>query len=161
MAPSLTARWLHPPTAPHARAVVATGVFDLLHVGHTRFLAHARAAGDALLVGVESDERVAARKGGARPIVPAHERAELLAALAAVDGVFLVEGPPGLWTAAAYAAALRPLGPARLALTEGDPAEPGKREAARQLGIDVVVAPLLAGWSTTALLARGAYAVEA
>jgi cytidyltransferase-like protein len=159
--PALTARWLHEPARTLAGPVLATGVFDLLHIGHTRFLSFARAAGDGLLIGVESDARVAYRKGGARPVVPAQERGELLAALAAVDGVFLVDGPPRLISAAAYAALLEPLGPASLALTAGDPAEPGKREAARRLGIGVVVAPLLVGWSTTDLIERGAYAVGA
>lgn len=159
--PRLTLRWLHEPTRPHPRPVVATGVFDLLHVGHTRFLSFARDAGAALVVGVEADRRVAARKGGARPLVPATERGELLAALRCVDGVFLVDGPPELWTAAAYAELMEPLAPALLALTAGDPAEPGKRDAARRLGAGVVVAPLLAGWSTSGLIERGAYAVGA
>jgi len=151
--PSLALRWLCEPTGDPSRRVVATGVFDLLHIGHARFLEQARATGTSLVVGVESDARVAARKG-ARPVVPARERGELLAGLRAVDGVFLVDGSPELCTASAYAELMRPVEPWALALTAGDPAEKGKREAAWLLGAGVVVVPLIEGWSTTALLLR-------
>lgn len=69
------------------RVVMTNGVFDLLHVGHTRYLAQARALGDALIVGVNSDESVRLLKGPERPILPLDERAELLAMLRVVDGV--------------------------------------------------------------------------
>lgn len=151
---ALTLSWFAPPPPSLPAPVVATGVFDLLHVGHIRFLRFVRAGGAALVVGVEGDDRAAARKGRGRPIVAADERAELLAALAIVDGVFVVDGPPELWRAHDYAGLLAPLSPAALALTAGDPAEPGKREAARLLGADVVVAPLIEGRSTTGLVAR-------
>jgi D-glycero-beta-D-manno-heptose 1-phosphate adenylyltransferase len=151
---ALTLSWLAPPPAGLPAPVVATGVFDLLHVGHIRFLRFARAGGAALVVGVEGDARAAARKGPGRPIVAAEERAELLAALAVVDAVFVVGGPPERRRAGDYVQLLAPLSPAALALTAGDPAEPGKREAARLLGADVVVAPLIEGRSTTRLVAR-------
>jgi D-glycero-beta-D-manno-heptose 1-phosphate adenylyltransferase len=73
------------------RVVLANGCFDLLHVGHVRYLASARALGDALVVGVNSDASVARLKGTGRPIVPAAERAEIVAALAAVDLVVLFD----------------------------------------------------------------------
>jgi len=63
----------------------ANGCFDLLHVGHTRYLEAARAEGDVLVVGVNGDEAVRALKGQHRPLLPATARAELVAALAAVD----------------------------------------------------------------------------
>lgn len=157
----LTLTWLGEPPADGGRRVVATGVFDLLHIGHTRFLATARAAGDSLVVGVEDDDRVRARKGRARPVLPARERAELLSALEAVDAAFLIGGPPDLWTPAAYAELLEPVRPRLLALTSGDPAEPGKREAAERLGAELVVVPLVAGWSTSILLTRGGFALGA
>ena len=70
------------------QAVVFTnGVFDLLHPGHLRYLQQARALGDALIVGVNSDRSVRANKGPDRPITPEAERAEILAALACVDAV--------------------------------------------------------------------------
>jgi rfaE bifunctional protein nucleotidyltransferase chain/domain len=74
------------------RSVVFTnGCFDLLHVGHVRFLEDARRLGDALFVGVNSDASVRALKGPTRPIVPAAERAEIVAALACVDVVVVFD----------------------------------------------------------------------
>jgi rfaE bifunctional protein nucleotidyltransferase chain/domain len=74
-----------------ARLVFTNGVFDLLHPGHVRLLAAARALGDALIVGINSDRSVGANKGPARPISPARERAEVLAAMAAVDAVVVFD----------------------------------------------------------------------
>lgn len=70
----------------------ANGHFDLLHVGHLRYLQAARAQGDVLIVAINDDESVAALKGPGRPIVAAAERAELLAALAPVDFVTVFSG---------------------------------------------------------------------
>ena len=72
--------------------VFTNGVFDLLHPGHVRYLQQARALGDALVVGVNSDRSVRAIKGPSRPIVPEDERAEVLAALACVDAVVVFDG---------------------------------------------------------------------
>lgn len=74
-----------------ARIVFTNGVFDLLHPGHVRYLASARALGDALIVGVNSDRSVRANKGPGRPINPEGERAELLGALAFVDAVVVFD----------------------------------------------------------------------
>ena len=71
---------------------LANGHFDLLHVGHLRYLEAARAEGDALVVAVNDDASVARLKGPGRPLVPAAERAELLAALAPVDYVVVFAG---------------------------------------------------------------------
>jgi rfaE bifunctional protein nucleotidyltransferase chain/domain len=74
------------------RVVVMThGVFDLMHPGHIRFLEAARAEGDLLIVAVASDRAVREQKGPSRPILPDAERAELLAALASVDAVFIAD----------------------------------------------------------------------
>ena len=67
--------------------VFTNGVFDLLHVGHVRYLAQARALGDALVVAINSDRSVRELKGAARPLMNQNERAEILSALAAVDYV--------------------------------------------------------------------------
>jgi D-beta-D-heptose 7-phosphate kinase/D-beta-D-heptose 1-phosphate adenosyltransferase len=76
------------------RTVVFTnGVFDLLHVGHLRYLQQARALGDALIVGLNSDRSVRQVKGPARPITTEAERAEILEALACVDGVVIFDEP--------------------------------------------------------------------
>jgi rfaE bifunctional protein nucleotidyltransferase chain/domain len=69
------------------RLVLTNGCFDILHVGHVRYLASARRLGDALLVAVNSDRSVRELKGAGRPIMNEEERAELLAALGAVDYV--------------------------------------------------------------------------
>jgi D-beta-D-heptose 7-phosphate kinase/D-beta-D-heptose 1-phosphate adenosyltransferase len=71
--------------------VFTNGVFDLLHPGHVRYLRAARREGDALIVGVNSDRSVRANKGAGRPLVPAAERAELVAALEAVDAVTIFD----------------------------------------------------------------------
>jgi D-beta-D-heptose 7-phosphate kinase/D-beta-D-heptose 1-phosphate adenosyltransferase len=83
------------------RVVFTNGVFDLLHPGHVRYLGDARALGDALIVGVNSDRSVRANKGPARPITPEVERAELLASLRSVDAVtvFDEDTPHALITA--------------------------------------------------------------
>ena len=73
------------------RVVLANGCFDLLHVGHVRYLQGARALGDLLIVGVNGDAAVRRLKGPGRPLVPAGERAEMLCALAAVDHVVVFE----------------------------------------------------------------------
>ncbi|MCL4685026.1 adenylyltransferase/cytidyltransferase family protein [Myxococcota bacterium] len=71
------------------RVVFTNGCFDLLHVGHVRSLEQARALGDRLVVAVNRDASVRAQKGAGRPIVPARQRAEVVAALACVDWVLL------------------------------------------------------------------------
>jgi rfaE bifunctional protein nucleotidyltransferase chain/domain len=73
------------------RLVFTNGCFDLLHVGHVRYLAAARDAGDVLIVGVNDDASVSRLKGAGRPLVPVEARAEVLAALAAVDYVTVFE----------------------------------------------------------------------
>jgi rfaE bifunctional protein nucleotidyltransferase chain/domain len=76
-----------------ARIVFANGCFDLLHVGHVRYLEAARALGDLLVVGVNSDEQVRALKGEGRPLVPERERAEVVASLRAVGLVTIFYEP--------------------------------------------------------------------
>jgi rfaE bifunctional protein nucleotidyltransferase chain/domain len=71
------------------RITLANGGFDLLHVGHVRYLRGAKALGGRLVVAVNSDESVRALKGNGRPIMPAEERAEIVAALADVDAVVI------------------------------------------------------------------------
>jgi rfaE bifunctional protein nucleotidyltransferase chain/domain len=73
------------------RLVFTNGCFDILHVGHVRYLNRARALGDVLVVAVNNDRSVRAIKGPSRPVVPEKERVEVLAALECVDYVFLFE----------------------------------------------------------------------
>ena len=90
--------------AERKRIVLANGCFDLLHVGHVRYLRAARKLGDVLFVGINSDAAVARLKGRGRPLVPATERAEILMALREVDHVVVFEED----TADQLVASLRP-----------------------------------------------------
>jgi rfaE bifunctional protein nucleotidyltransferase chain/domain len=75
------------------RIVLANGCFDVLHAGHVRYLQGARALGDMLVVGINSDAQVLRLKGAGRPILPERDRAELVASLQAVDLVTIFEEP--------------------------------------------------------------------
>jgi len=87
-----------------ARIVLANGCFDILHVGHVRYLEAARGFGDMLVVAVNSDAQVRVLKGEGRPFVPERERAEVIAALRAVDLVTIFHEP----TVEALLLAIRP-----------------------------------------------------
>jgi rfaE bifunctional protein nucleotidyltransferase chain/domain len=76
-----------------ARIVLANGCFDVLHVGHVRYLAGAKQLGDILVVGINADEQVAIQKGAGRPVLPANERAEIVAALESVNYVTIFNEP--------------------------------------------------------------------
>ena len=86
------------------RIVLANGCFDLLHVGHIRYLREAKSLGDVLFVGINGDAAVTRLKGAGRPLLPAAERAEMLAALRAVDHVVIFDDD----TADRLVAAVRP-----------------------------------------------------
>ena len=75
------------------KIVFTNGCFDILHVGHVRYLAAARSEGDLLIVGLNSDASVRLIKGAKRPIIPQHHRAEILASLASIDHVVLFDSP--------------------------------------------------------------------
>jgi rfaE bifunctional protein nucleotidyltransferase chain/domain len=130
------------------RVVFTNGVFDLLHPGHVRYLQQARAQGDALIVGLNADVSVRRNKGEARPINPQAERAELIAALACVDGVVLFdEDTP--------AAIVRELQPDVLVKGADWPADQiVGRDTVEARGGRVVRIPVEQGFSTTAIIAR-------
>jgi rfaE bifunctional protein nucleotidyltransferase chain/domain len=132
------------------RLVLTNGCFDLLHVGHVRYLQAARRLGDFLAVGVNADASVRALKGPTRPLVPAAERAEVLAALGCVDAVVIFDAP----TAEPLVAALQP----EVYVKGQDYTEATLPEAAvvRAYGGAVVLLPTVPGASTTALVARAA-----
>jgi D-beta-D-heptose 7-phosphate kinase/D-beta-D-heptose 1-phosphate adenosyltransferase len=75
------------------KVVFTNGCFDLLHPGHIRSLESARAFGDVLIVGINSDSSVRTLKGPGRPVIPQHERAEILASLECVDAVLIFDEP--------------------------------------------------------------------
>ena len=137
------------------RVVLTNGVFDLLHVGHARLLAECRARGDLVVVGVNSDASVRAlAKGPDRPLVPEADRAELVAALGAVDLVTIF----GDVTAHDLVALVRPDvyvkgGDYRPDDAPDDDARPVLPEAplVREFGGTVVLIPVASGRSTTAL----------
>jgi len=132
------------------RLVLTNGCFDLLHVGHVRYLQAARRLGDFLAVGVNADDAVRALKGPTRPVVPAAERAEVLAALACVDAVVIFDAP----TAEPLVVALRP----EVYVKGQDYTEATLPEAplVRAYGGTVTLLPTVPGASTTALLGRAA-----
>jgi cytidyltransferase-like protein len=138
-------------TGTRERIVIATGAFDLLHIGHLRFLDAARHLGDRLEVGVESDARVRAWKGPRRPIQSEDDRCELLAALRCVDRVFVIGGERV--DPAYYAELLAPLGATYLAVTADDPFLKAKRAAMAAIGVEtVVVTPRIENYSTSRLV---------
>jgi rfaE bifunctional protein nucleotidyltransferase chain/domain len=134
------------------RVVFTNGCFDLLHPGHIRCLEAARSLGDLLIVAVNSDASVRGNKGPARPVVPESERAELLAALACVDYVTIFAEPTPRELIAKIAPHI---------LVKGGDWESDRvvgREEVGAVGGRVVQIPVVAGFSTTALIqkARGA-----
>lgn len=73
--------------------VLANGCFDVLHVGHVRYLEAAKALGDVLVVGINSDEQTRRLKGEGRPLIPQDQRAEIIASVEAVDFVTIFDEP--------------------------------------------------------------------
>jgi rfaE bifunctional protein nucleotidyltransferase chain/domain len=130
------------------RVVWTNGCFDLLHVGHVRSLEAAAALGDVLVVGVNSDETVRELKGPGRPIVPAAERAEVVAGLEPVDHVVLFEEP----TPEAALDRLRPEVHAKGADYADKPIP--ERAVVEAYGGTVELLPIVPGVSTTALAER-------
>jgi rfaE bifunctional protein nucleotidyltransferase chain/domain len=130
------------------RIVLANGCFDLLHVGHLRYLRAARALGDVLFVGINSDAAVARLKGAGRPLMPAGERAELLGSLRAVDHVVVFDDD----TADGLLAALRPAVHAKG--TDYAAAAVPEAATARALGAHVAIVGDPKQHSTRDLIAR-------
>ena len=130
------------------RIVFANGVFDLLHVGHVRYLQAARAEGDVLVVGVNSDRSTRRLKGEGRPVLTEQARAALVAALAAVDYVILFDEPD-------VKPLLRALHPDVHAKgTDYTPESVPERDLAASLGIRVAIVGDPKQHSTRDLLGR-------
>ena len=132
-----------------ARVVFTNGCFDLMHIGHTRYLQAAKALGDLLVVGVNSDESVRSLdKAPDRPIVPEAQRAEVLAALGCVDFVVVFSEPDPK----ALITAVQPD-----VLVKGGDWSPDRiigRDVVEARGGKVQTIPLVPGFSTTALIHR-------
>ena len=131
-----------------SRLVFTNGVFDLLHVGHVRYLSQARALGDALVVAINSDRTVRELKGPDRPIFDQAERAEILAALKHVDYVTIFDDvSPRSLIATLLPDVLVKGGDYQLDQIHG-------REEVEAAGGKVVSLPFVQGASTTALIER-------
>src|SRR5712691_3497673 len=130
------------------RVVFTNGCFDLLHPGHVRCLAEARALGDLLVVAVNSDRSVRGNKGSERPLVPQNDRAEVLAALASVDYVTIFDEP----TPRELIARVRP--DVLVKGADWGPENIVGREEVEAGGGQVVSIPLAEGYSTTRLVEK-------
>lgn len=132
------------------KLVFTNGVFDLLHVGHVRYLQQARSLGDALVVAVNGDASVRALKGPARPINAEQDRAEVLAALEWVSYVTI-------FPEVRVTAVLETIRP-QVYVKGGDytveSLDPGERAALEGAGSQIRILPLVAGKSTTAIIAK-------
>ena len=131
-----------------ARLVFTNGVFDLLHVGHVRYLAEARALGDALVVAINSDRTVRELKGPDRPVFDENERAEILAALRVINYVVIFDNvsPRGLISQLLPDVLVKG-GDYQLDEIHG-------REEVEAAGGKVISLPFVDGASTTSLIAR-------
>jgi D-beta-D-heptose 7-phosphate kinase/D-beta-D-heptose 1-phosphate adenosyltransferase len=146
--PDRLAEFVRQARADGRRIVFTNGVFDLLHPGHVRYLQAARAHGDLLIVGLNSDASVRRNKGPERPINPEHERAEVLAALACVDAVSIFddETPADI---------IRRVQPDVLVKGADWPADQiVGRDTVEARGGKVILEPVEQGYSTTTLVKR-------
>ena len=134
---------------PRTHGIVFTnGCFDILHRGHVEYLTRARALGDALVVGLNTDSSVRRLKGAGRPVVGEEDRAYVLAALSCVDAVTLFDED----TPAELIAAIVPD-----ILVKGGDYTPDRvvgRDVVEHAGGRVVILPFIGGRSTTAILER-------
>ncbi|MFL6531610.1 MAG: D-glycero-beta-D-manno-heptose 1-phosphate adenylyltransferase [Chthoniobacterales bacterium] len=132
------------------KLVVTNGCFDLLHVGHVRYLQAARVLGDALAVGLNGDESVRALKGDSRPLNPERDRAEVLAALSSVDYVAIFTEV----RATHFFERIRPA----IYVKGGDytPESLNAEEGAvlERIGCEIRIIPFERGYSTTQLIDR-------
>ena len=141
-------RFVRDARAEGRRVVFTNGVFDILHPGHLRYLQAARAHGDLLIVGLNSDASVRRNKGPARPINPEHERAEVLAALACVDAVSIFDDDTP-------ADIIRRVQPDILVKGADWPADQiVGRDTVEARGGKVILEPVEQGYSTTAIVKR-------
>jgi len=132
------------------KLVVTNGCFDILHLGHVTYLESARQLGDALLVGVNGDAAARQLKGAGRPVNSETDRAAVLAALASVDGVCIFTDP----TAVKFLAAARPDVYVKGGDYTLDTLNQTERQTVEQAGGKIMIIPLVAGKSTTALLEK-------
>jgi rfaE bifunctional protein nucleotidyltransferase chain/domain len=140
--------WRDALRASSKRLVFTNGCFDVLHAGHAEYLAWARAQGDALILGLNSDASVCALKGASRPIVPFEDRARLLSALRSVDVIvgFSESTPEALLER------IRP--DVHVKSNQYREDELPERDVVLKYGGEIRLAPHVAGKSTTDTIAR-------
>lgn len=137
----------------HSGSLVLTnGCFDLLHVGHTRYLRAARDLGSALALAINSDVSVRAIKGPGRPLNSQDDRAEILAALESVDYVVVFDGATAVDVVEAVRPAVYAKGGDYSSSPDAD-SFPPEGHVVRAYGGQVVILPYVAGHSTSALIA--------
>ena len=132
------------------RVVATNGCFDILHVGHVRYLTAARKLGDVLIVGLNGDDSVRQLKGEGRPVNREQDRAEVLAALESVDYVTIF--PENRATNFLRAAA--PAVYAKGGDYTADTLDPGERAVLDEFGSRIEIIPFEKGYSTSELLTR-------
>jgi len=130
------------------KLVATNGCFDLLHLGHVRYLQAARALGDFLAVGLNSDRSVRQLKGGGRPITTEDDRAEVLAALRCVDLVTIF---PEM-RATRFLVAARPAIYVKGGDYTSETLNEEERAAIKQIGAEIRLIPFEAGYSTSGLI---------
>lgn len=132
------------------KLVFTNGCFDLLHAGHVRYLQQARALGDALAVGLNSDRSVRELKGEGRPLNPQDDRAEVLAALGCIDYVVIFDDQ----RATATIRAVRPHVYAKGGDYTPESLDAEEKQALEDVGALIRILPLVPGRSTTGVLER-------
>lgn len=132
------------------KLVFTNGCFDLLHAGHVRYLQQARELGDALIVGLNSDESVRELKGPTRPVNSELDRAEVLSALRAVDGVVIFHDK----RATSLIDAIQPHVYAKGGDYTPESLDPEERAALQRAGTEIQILSLVPGRSTTTILER-------
>jgi rfaE bifunctional protein nucleotidyltransferase chain/domain len=132
------------------RLVLTNGCFDLLHLGHVRYLEAARSLGDALVVAINGDDSVRALKGPGRPLNREHDRAEVVAALECVDHVVIF---PEV-RVARLLERVRPAIYVKGGDYTADTLDPEERAALEKIGAEIRILPFEPGHSTSALIER-------
>jgi FAD synthetase len=139
---------MSPPIEKKGRIVLVGGCFDILHIGHVRFLSEAKQMGDYLIVLLESDEKVKRLKGQSRPVFVQKERAEMLSALHSVDLVVLL---PMIENDSDYLDLINKIRPDIIAVTENDPNIEKKQGQANEVGGKLEKVPHTKTFSTSKL----------
>lgn len=132
------------------KLVLTNGCFDLLHIGHIRYLRAARALGDALVVAINGDESVRVLKGESRPLIPENERAEIVAALECVNYVVVFSEV----RATRLLEEVRPSVYVKGGDYTPETLHPEERAALERIGAEIRILPFESGHSTSGLIAR-------